>query len=237
MAVDILTDPRFDFADPKFNLSDPMLENWRKLRGEYLTHFYRELRTALSEVDPKIEVAVQIPGDRAGTCLGNWHLDWRTWIDEGLVNEIVVPVALDGYEGYGSTTKAKEAGYIDAIVSPETVQKFVKQSRHPEVRVIQAGGPATSPTTPLRADGWRLDAWPDLWTFNMAERWEQWNVDFAEFGHIKFVEQSFDEFPERRASNYKQTGFGDFCHRPRRSAEKRPQLPANPAERPRQRQR
>lgn len=52
----------------------------------------------------------------------------------------------------------------------------------------------------------------DLWTFNMTERWEQWHRDFAEFGHIKFIEQSFDGFPDK-GDGYG-GGFGDFCHRP-----------------------
>lgn len=211
--IDILTDVRFDFSQPKFNVRDPLVESWRKLRGEYLTQFYRELRAALNEVDPAIQIAVQIPGDRAGTCLGNWHLDWRTWVDEGLVNELVVPVVLDGYEGYGPRTKLADFGYIDGAISAETVRQFVKQSRQPTARVIQAGGPATSyHTPPTHADGWRLDGWHDLWTYNMAERWEQWQRDFAEFGHIRFIEQSFDGFPEK--SDGYGGGFGDFCHRP-----------------------
>lgn len=211
--VDILTDPRFDYSHPKFDVTDPMLEHWRTLRGEYLTQFYRELREGLNTVDPTIQIAVQIPGDRAGTCLGNWHLDWRTWIDEGLVNEIVVPVVLDGYEGYGARAKPADFGYIDGAVSVATVRDFVKQSKQPTARIIQAGGPMTGyHEPPPNADGWRLDAWPDLWTFNMTERWEQWHRDFAEFEHIKFIEQSFDGFPDK--SDGYGGGFGDFCHRP-----------------------
>ncbi len=211
--VDILTDPRFDYSNPKFDGRDPMLENWRTLRGEYLTQFYRELRQALNAVDPTIQIAVQIPGDRAGTCLGNWPLDWRTWLDEGLVNELVVPVVLDGYEGYGARAKPADFGYIDGAVSVATVRDFIKQSKRPTARVIQAGGPMTGfRDPPPGADGWRLDAWPDLWTFNMTERWEQWQRDFTKFGHIKFIEQSFDDFPEE--SDGYGGGYGDFCHRP-----------------------
>lgn len=211
--IDILTDSRFDYSDSRFDVRDPLVEAWRKLRGEYLTEFYRELRAALNEVDPEIQIAVQIPGDRAGTCLGNWHLDWRTWIDEGLVNEVVVPVVLDGYEGYGAQAKLSDFGYIDGAVTVETVRRFVEQSRQPNVRVIQAGGPASNyHTPPLNADGWRLDAWHDLWFYNMAERWEQWQRDIEEFGHIRFIKQSFDEFPI--GSDGYGGGFGDFCHRP-----------------------
>jgi len=102
------------------------------------------------------------------------YLDWRTWIDEGLVNELVVPVVLDGDEGYGPRAKLADFGYIDGAVSAESVRQFVKHSRQPAARVIQAGGPASNyHTPPPHADGWRLDAWHDLWLYNMAERWEQ----------------------------------------------------------------
>ena len=154
--VDILTDPRFDYADPEFDLRDPLVESWRRLRGEYLTQFYRELRQALNEVDPQIRIAVQIPGDRAGTCLGNWHLDWRTWIDEGLVNELVVPVVLDGYEGYGAKAQPEQFGYLDGQVPIDAVRDFIRHSRQPTAQVIQAGGPATgyAQPPPRTAGGW-----------------------------------------------------------------------------------
>ena len=211
--VDIMTDPRFDYTDAKYNVHDPLLEEWRKLRGGYLTQFYRELRAGLNEVDPTIQIAVQIPGDRAGTCLGNWPIEWRTWIDEGLVNELVVPVVLDQYEGYGASAQPEDFGYIPAAVTVETVREFIKTSRQPTARVVQAGGPSTGyQTPPAGANGWRLDSWPDLWTYNMAERWEQWHRDLAEFGHIRFIEQNFDGFPI--GTNGYGGGFGDFCYRP-----------------------
>jgi hypothetical protein len=190
-----------------------MLENWRKRRGDYLTQFYRELRAALNSVDPQIQIAVQIPGDRAGTCLGNWPLDWRTWIDEGLVNELVVPVVLDNYEGYGPRADLTSFGYIDAALPIEVYREFIRSSRHPTARVIQAGGPITSfDPPPPNADGWRLDTWFDLWCLNQAERWAQWRRDCTEYGHIRFIEQTFDDFPE--GSDGYGGGWGDFAHRP-----------------------
>ena len=211
--VNILTDPRFDYTDPKYNVHDPLVEEWRKLRGGYLTEFYRELRAGLSEVDPTIQIAVQIPGDRAGTCLGNWPLEWRTWVDEGLVNELVVPVVLDQSEGYGARAKPEDFGYLIEAVTVETVRDFIRTSRQPTARVVQAGGPSTGyQTPPAGANGWRLDSWPDLWAYNMAERWEQWQRDLTEFGHIRFIEQNFDGFPA--GTNGYGGGFGDFCYRP-----------------------
>ena len=211
--VNILTDARFDYTDSKFNVNDPMLENWRKLRGGYLTQFYRELRAALNEVDPSIQIAVQIPGDRAFTCLGNWTMDWRTWIDEGLVNELVVPVVHDNYEGYGATANLKSLGYLDGSVPIEFYRETIRKSRQPTARVIHAGGPATSyDPPPPHTDGWRIDQWFDLWCYNQAERWEQWQRDVSEFGHIKFMEQSFDDFPEGKDGHG--GGWGDFAHRP-----------------------
>lgn len=211
--VDILTDARFDFTSPTFRVDDPMLENWRRLRGGYLTQLYRELRAALNEIDPGIQIAVQIPGDRAGTCLGNWHLDWRTWIDEGLVNELVVPVVLDQYEGYGPRAKLQEFGYIEGAVTVDIVRDFIRGSKQPTARVIQAGGPASCyQAPPPGADGWRLDSWPDLWTSNMSERWTQWRRDVNEFGHVIFLEQSFETFPT--GDDGDGGGFGDYCYRP-----------------------
>ncbi len=32
--IDILTDSRFDYTQPKFDVRDPLVESWRKLRGD-----------------------------------------------------------------------------------------------------------------------------------------------------------------------------------------------------------
>ena len=42
------------------------------------------------KVDPKIQFGVTLSGQYAGPVLGNWRLDWRTWVDEGLVDRNTV---------------------------------------------------------------------------------------------------------------------------------------------------
>jgi len=64
-------------------------EKWRRLRGEYLVKFFRELR----ERFPRKLIAAAIPrGDRIGPPYGNMYLDWRTMVRERLVDELVVGV-------------------------------------------------------------------------------------------------------------------------------------------------
>lgn len=62
---------------------------WRDLLGEYLTMFLRELRAVLRA--GKYRLAVGTPrGDVLGPPLGNTTLDWRRWVREGLVDELIV---------------------------------------------------------------------------------------------------------------------------------------------------
>ena len=84
--VDIFSDPRFYVDSPTFYLREPLVEKWRDLRGGYLTQLYRELREALRGVDPQIKIAITLAGEHIGPPLGNWRTDWRTWVDEGLVD-------------------------------------------------------------------------------------------------------------------------------------------------------
>ncbi len=90
--VDIMTDPRFDVDSPAFDLRNPMVEKWRELRGGYLTQLWRELRQGLRAVDPAIKIGITLAGEYIGPPLGNWRTDWRTWVDEGLLDYIISPV-------------------------------------------------------------------------------------------------------------------------------------------------
>ena len=193
--VNILTDPRFDINNPAFSSTDTMVENWHNLRGGYLTQFYRDLRAGLNAVDPNIRISVQVPGDYVGPDLGNWKVDWRTWINEGLVNELVQPVSCQG--GWDSTSGK---GYLcDPLrgigTLPSTTYKsYISSSAHPETKLLNGGGyERFSPRSlPSGCDGWQT-----FWTleaFDIAwhQRWEQWNRDLRDFGYIKFIEQNFD---------------------------------------------
>jgi len=95
--VDILSDPRFDVDSTNFNSLDPMVENWHRLRGDYFTQFFRDLRKALNEINPDIKICATLAGERIGPPMGNWFTDWRTWVDEGLINALVSPCNFDAY--------------------------------------------------------------------------------------------------------------------------------------------
>lgn len=73
-------DPRSLAAD------DP---DWARLRAEYVTQFFRELRADLDTLGRHVEVSVATEGiwarpDKA-YMLG---LDWPTWVDEGLIDAL-----------------------------------------------------------------------------------------------------------------------------------------------------
>lgn len=87
--VDIHSDPRFDYRSPVYAADDPLVAQWRRLRGEYLVQFYRELRAAL----PGKEIVTGLPRGRyLGPPYGNLYLDWERIVDEGLVDGLVLGV-------------------------------------------------------------------------------------------------------------------------------------------------
>lgn len=216
--VDILTDPRFDAFSPDFKIDDPMVENWRKLRGEHITRFYRELRKALDEVDPKIEVAVTLSGEYAGPTLGNQRLDWKTWVDEGLIDAIVAPVY---FEGTVDPDAAKK-GYLTHVregvgTIPFTViSDYIAKSPHPRIRLISGGAMAYfDEPPPAGTDGWRVDMWYELYTSAWYQRWSQWLSDIRDFGDIKFISQNFDSFPTDAAKLPPAGSYGLVAHDPK----------------------
>ncbi len=65
------------------------LAKWRNLLGEYLTLFLTELKEKLK--DSQRLLAVGIPrGDILGPPIGNMALDWKTWVAQELVDELVI---------------------------------------------------------------------------------------------------------------------------------------------------
>jgi hypothetical protein len=213
--VDILADPRFDYTSPTFDPADPMLQKWRSLRGSYLTQLVREIRARLREVDPKIQLAMTLSGDHVGPVLGNWTMEWRTWVDEGLVDMLVMPVFFEATpdpdsakKGYLTNLLASQGG-----VSAATVKAYVAASRHPGIRVIHTGAPSYFyPPPPDGSDGWQCDVWYDAYHLAWHQRWAQWMADVREFGHVRFFAQNFDAFPVRSAGHG--GGLGDGRHDP-----------------------
>ena len=65
------------------------LQAWRDLQGAYLTTFLRELREALRTKDMILSVGCA-RGDVIGPPIGNATLEWRKWLSEGIVDELVI---------------------------------------------------------------------------------------------------------------------------------------------------
>ncbi len=196
--VDIMTDPRFDIDAATFDPQDAMVQKWRDLRGEYLTQFFRDLRTALKEVDPTIEIAITLAGEFIGPPLGNWRTDWRTWVDEGLMDHLISRVFFEATLDH----EADKKGYLThsrigvGTVPHDELKAYISNSKHPEIKVIATGGPSfffTPTPVPAGADGIQCDAWYSAYHLAWYQRWQSFQKDLREFGHIKFIEQNFDE--------------------------------------------
>ena len=203
--VNILTDSRFDINNPSFSPTDPMVQNWHQLRGSYLTQFYKDLRTALTNVDPNVRIVAEIPGDYAGPELGNWQLDWRAWITNRSIDVLVVPVSLSA--GFEPPSANLGKGYLTdslnsiGVLPVSTYRDFIN-ANDPSVKLLNAGQYEAFPT-PLVPG---TDGWQTFWTleaFDVAwyQRWQQWTADLNDFGYIKFIEQDFDTFPTNSAAN------------------------------------
>jgi hypothetical protein len=213
--VDILTDPRFDWKNPSFNPRDPMVENWHRLRGSYITDLYRDIRRAMKKVDPKVKFAVCLSGEYVGPIIGNAKLEWRKWIDEGIVDTIILPVT---FEATYDADAAKK-GYLTDVragvgtVSADEVKQYIRRSNNPQIKVIETGAPAyIYPPPPKGADGWQCDVWYDSYDVAWYQRWHQLLNDLHDNGSIKFIEQNFDHFPVK--SSAISGGFGDMRYHP-----------------------
>lgn len=213
--VDIRTDPRFDWKNAEFKLDDPMLENWRRLRGSHITQLYREIRQAMRKAAPEVKLAVALSGERVGPILSNATLEWRTWIDEGIVDVILLPVTFEAT----LDLEANKKGYLTdvragkGLVTAQRVKQYIRKSKHPNIQVIQTGAPSYFyPDPPPGADGWQCDVWYDSYHLAWYQRWEQWKKDLADHGAIKFFEQDFDSFPVK--SRGIGGGFGDGRYHP-----------------------
>ena len=196
--VNILTDSRFDVFSEAFDINDSMVENWRTIRGLYLTDLYRKIRQAMDVIDPNIKIGVQTPGgDYVGPTIGNIKLDWRTWINDGLIDEIVIPVALDNADDVDSGSKGyltnARTGY--GVLPVSTFRDFIDDSNNPDAKLIYAGGPYFHFTNPpAGTDGWRTDASTDAYYLSWYQRWRQLNQDIKDIGYIRFIDQDFNYF-------------------------------------------
>ena len=65
------------------------LDAWRTAQGEFFTTFLRELRCDLQSLGFSLSVGVP-RGDIIGPPVGNWPIQWRTWLAEGLIDALVI---------------------------------------------------------------------------------------------------------------------------------------------------
>ena len=65
------------------------LQHFRDLQGEYLTRLLQELRAALRPGGYLLAVGTA-RGDIIGAPMGNTRLEWRRWIQDGLIDHLVI---------------------------------------------------------------------------------------------------------------------------------------------------
>ena len=65
------------------------IQVWRNLLGEYLTVFLAELKQKLRAIDVCLAVGAA-RGDILGPPLGNVKLDWRKWVKNDLVDDLII---------------------------------------------------------------------------------------------------------------------------------------------------
>jgi hypothetical protein len=86
-------------------------QKWRDLRGTFLTQLLRELRTETNRRGKRLAVAIP-RGDILGPPYGNMTLQWRDWVKEDLVDELVVGVTSGNWHYPSMRGKDKERGYL-----------------------------------------------------------------------------------------------------------------------------
>jgi uncharacterized lipoprotein YddW (UPF0748 family) len=69
--------------------------HWNRVRGEAATIFLREIRPMVKESGKELHVCFYPstyngfnPGYHCRQMLGRYHVDWRTWVQEGLIDAI-----------------------------------------------------------------------------------------------------------------------------------------------------
>ena len=146
------------------------LEKWRRLCGEYLTQFIRELGKMVAA--RKKEFLVGIPqGDYLGLPNSNMHVDWRTWVRDRLVDGLVVGVVTGKFifperVGYGYLTDMEDGIGLPqyALGSTEQILAAVRATRR---EAICPAGPRNQ--NPLASVPENTDRW-SLHTGNLFSR-------------------------------------------------------------------
>jgi hypothetical protein len=90
-------------AEPPVDHRDP---RWKRHVARYVTEFLRQVRGRLNASGRKIELAVGIPGiaPLATSDTLAFGADWRAWVDEGLIDTLVInTLHWDANDPMGST--------------------------------------------------------------------------------------------------------------------------------------
>lgn len=88
------------------------LEKWRNLRGEFFTTFLKEVKDHLKSRGQKLAVGVQ-QGEYLGPPFGNMRIQWRRWVSDGIVDQLVVGHITDERARYPRRTQ-RTMGYIQS---------------------------------------------------------------------------------------------------------------------------
>lgn len=108
--INILADSRFDYNSPSYDSDAQVIEDWRRLRGEYLVQFYRDARAAM----PGKTIYTSIPlGDYLGDPYGNLYIDWQALVTEDLIDGLVVGVST-GVQHPNLAPDPADAGYLSS---------------------------------------------------------------------------------------------------------------------------
>jgi hypothetical protein len=96
-------------VDPRTQDFD--VHKWRDLRGGFLTQLLRELRAEMSRRGKRVAVAIPC-GESIGPPYGNMTLQWRDWVTEKLVDELVIGVGSGNWHYPSMKGKDRERGYL-----------------------------------------------------------------------------------------------------------------------------
>jgi len=125
-------------------------------------------------------------------------MDWRTWVDEGLIDAIIAPVTFEATYDSDAAKKSYLTHSREGLGVPTFLQMrdYIAQSKHPEVKLISGGAMAYFKEPPLPGtNGWRVDVWYEVYNSAWYQRWSQWMGDVKKLGAINFLLQNFDAFP------------------------------------------
>ena len=107
--IDVTQDKRFDYRSPMYDQKAPELEAWRRLRGEYLLVFLKELRQALRGKHLYLAIPV---GPYLGPPFGNLRIDHEGIVKEHLVDGVIYGVVSGRFLYPKRRTPHAELGYL-----------------------------------------------------------------------------------------------------------------------------